>query len=74
MSNTRRLWSEDDIATLKSLAGKRPLIEIAAKLHRSPTAVAVEAWKLGLSLRTRPRHFARSDQNGVDDSRIERQS
>jgi len=64
--NTRRPWSEDDVAKLKSLAGALPVIEVAAKLHRSPAAVAAEASKLGLSLRTRPRHFARSGRNGVN--------
>jgi hypothetical protein len=64
--NTRRPWSEDDIAELKSLAGALPVLEIAAKLRRSPGAVTVEACKLGLSLRTRPRHFARSGPNDID--------
>jgi len=62
--DTRRLWSGDDIAKLKSLAGALPIIEIAAKLRRSPAAVTAEASKLGLSLRMRPRHFARSGGNG----------
>lgn len=74
MPDTRRPWSEEDVAKLESMAGAHPVIEIAAKLRRSPAAVAVEASKLGLSLRTRPRHFGRSVQNGVDVSRIERQS
>ena len=60
MPETRRLWSEEDIAKLESMAGAHPVIEIAAKLRRSPAAVAVEASKLEVSLRTRPRHFGRS--------------
>ena len=74
MTHTRRPWSEEDIAELESMAGTHPVIVIAAKLRRSPAAVAVEASKLGLSLRTRPRHFGRSVQNGVEVSRTERQS
>ena len=74
MTHTRRPWSEEDIAELKSMAGTHPVIVIAAQLRRSPAAVAVEASKLGLSLRTRPRHFGRSVQNGVEVSRTERQS
>jgi hypothetical protein len=68
MPDTRRPWSEDEIAKLNSLAGTLPVIEVAAKLRRSPAAVAAEASKLGLSLRTRPRHFARLGRNGVDRS------
>jgi hypothetical protein len=71
MSETRRRWSEDEIAKLKSLAGTLPVIEIAAKLRRSPGAIMVEASKLGLSLRTRPRHLGRSGRNGADESRTQ---
>jgi hypothetical protein len=66
MPNTRRPWSEDDFTKLKSLAGALSVVEIAVKLRRSPAAVRTEASKLGLSLRTRPRHSARSGRNGVD--------
>ena len=71
MSETRRRWSEDEIAKLKSLAGTLPVIEIAAKLRRSPGAIMVEASKLGLSLRTRPRHLGRSGRNGADELRTQ---
>ena len=70
MPYARRLCSEDDFAKLKGLAGKLPIIEIAAA--PKPGAVAAEASKLRLSLRTRPRHFGRSVQKGVEVSRIER--
>jgi|SoiMethySBSTD1v2_1073268.scaffolds.fasta_scaffold308401_5 hypothetical protein len=46
-------WTEDDIAKLKAMAGKEPGVRIAQKLGRTLGAVAVEASKLGLSLRTR---------------------
>jgi cold shock protein len=55
MTDTRRLWSDDDIAKLKSLAGKLPAKEIARKLGRSEGAIQVEASKLRISLRSRPR-------------------
>ena len=53
MPDNRRPWTEEEIAKLKSMAGTLPLIEIAAKLRRSPGATAVEASKLKVSLRTR---------------------
>ena len=74
MADTRRPWSKEDIAKLESMARVHPVTEIAAKLRRSPAAVSVEASKLGISLRTRPRHFGRSVQNDAEVSRIERQS
>ena len=49
----KRAWTEDDIARLKTMAGKEPGVRIAQKLGRTLGAVAVEASKLGLSLRTR---------------------
>ncbi|XIA63260.1 hypothetical protein ACFIOY_29270 [Bradyrhizobium sp. TZ2] len=52
MSDFRRRWSEDDIANLKSMAGKRPAKEIAAELGF--TATMAEASKLKISLRVRP--------------------
>ena len=61
--DTRRPWSGDDIAKLKSLAGALPIIESAAKLRRSPAAVTTEASKLKLSLRTRPGDVSTEDQN-----------
>jgi hypothetical protein len=44
-------WTEDDIAKLRRLAGKVPAKDIASELRRSSGATAVEASKLGLSLR-----------------------
>lgn len=51
-------WTEDDIAKLKSMAGKTPVEQIAAELGRSLGATIVEASKLGVSVRTRP-YFGR---------------
>ena len=53
MAETRRPWTEEEIVKLKSMAGSLPLMEIAAKLRRSPGATAVAASKLKVSLRTR---------------------
>ena len=58
-----RRWSEDDIAKLKSLAGRLPAKEIAAELGRSPQATVLEASKLKISLSTRP-SMAGPVQNG----------
>jgi len=46
MPDTRRPWSEDDIAKLKSMAGKLSARDIAAELGRSLGATVVEASKL----------------------------
>ena len=52
MPDSKRAWTEDEIAKLKSLAGKVPAKQIAAELSRTLGATAVEASKLRLSLRT----------------------
>ena len=54
-----RTWSEEDIAKLKSMAGRRPNKDIAVVLGRSVAATVVIASKLKLSLRTRF-HFGRT--------------
>jgi hypothetical protein len=54
-----RPWSEEDIAKLKSMAGRRPAKDIAVALGRSVEATVVVASKLKLSLRTRF-HFGRT--------------
>ena len=58
MLKSRRPWSEDDVAKLKSLAGRRPAKEIAAELGRTAGATVVEASKL-ISLDTR-RHLGQT--------------
>jgi hypothetical protein len=54
-----RTWSEEDIAKLRSMAGRRPAKDIAAALGRTVEATVVTASKLKLSLRTRF-HFGRT--------------
>ena len=54
-----RPWSEDDLAKLKRMAGRRPTKEIAAELGRSVEATVAVASRLKLSLRTRF-HFGRT--------------
>lgn len=54
-----RPWSKEDIAKLRSMAGRRPAKDIAAELGRSVEATVVVASKLKLSLRTRF-HFGRT--------------
>jgi hypothetical protein len=46
-------WSDEEIAQLKSWAGKRPLAEIAADLGRAKSAIAVKAHFLKVSLRVK---------------------
>jgi hypothetical protein len=61
----RRPWSEDDVAKLRSMAGRLTTKEIAAELGRTPQATMVEASKLKISLSTRPNKArAASIQNG----------
>jgi hypothetical protein len=55
MPESRRAWTEDDVAKLQTMAGKIPAAKIAAELGRSLGATAVQASKLGLSLRTQAR-------------------
>lgn len=52
MPDNRRPWTEEDIAKLKSMAGKLALKDIAKQLGRTAGATAVEASKLKVS-RTR---------------------
>ena len=53
MPKTLKRWTEDDIAQLKSLAGKIAAPRIAEELGRSAGATMVQASKLGISLRQR---------------------
>lgn len=48
MKRTRRSWSEEESATIRNLAGKVPLPELARQLNRSEGATRVQAWKLGV--------------------------
>jgi hypothetical protein len=61
MPESRRTWKADDIAKLKAMAGKEPGVRIAAELGRTLGAVAVEASKLGLSLRIKRRSTNTAD-------------
>jgi hypothetical protein len=55
-----RAWSEEDIAKLKRMAGRRPARDIALELGRSVEATVVVTSKLKLSLRTTRFHFGRT--------------
>jgi hypothetical protein len=50
-NHTFKRWTADDIAKLKNLAQKQPRQVIAAELGRSPSATAVKAHHLGISLK-----------------------
>jgi len=50
-NHTFKRWTADDIAKLKNLAQKQRCEAIAAELGRSPSATAVKAHQLGVSLR-----------------------
>ena len=50
MSHFVRRWSSDDIEKLKAMAGKYSREQIAAELERGPSAIAVKAHQLRISL------------------------
>jgi hypothetical protein len=54
-NQTFKRWTADDIAKLKNLAQKQPRQVIAAELGRSPSATAVKAHQLKLSLKVPPK-------------------
>jgi hypothetical protein len=51
MATIRRRWTADDVTRLRQLAGKHPRNAIAAQLGRGPSALAVKAHLLRVSLR-----------------------
>ena len=51
----RKLWTEEDIAQLKSLARRYPTKEIAQQLGRGMPATIMMAHALKISLRLRPK-------------------
>jgi hypothetical protein len=50
-----RVWSEDDIAKLRSMAQKFPAAGIASDLGRGISAVTMKAHELRISLRMKPK-------------------
>jgi hypothetical protein len=44
-------WTEEHIATLRTMATKYPLAAIARELGRQPSAIQTKAHELGISLR-----------------------
>ena len=69
MKNQR--WTEEDLAKLRSMAGKFPTEEIARALGRPPSAIKMRAYLLKVSLGFRQRRgqrphdistFSRSDR------------
>jgi len=64
-NHTFKRWTADDIAKLKSLARKQRCQVIAAELGRSPSATAVKAHLLRLSLKVPPRDADNPGQGGT---------
>jgi hypothetical protein len=50
-NKTFKRWTADDIAELKNLVQKQPCAVTACQLGRSPSATAVKAHQLGVSLK-----------------------
>jgi hypothetical protein len=50
----RKLWSDSEIAKLKSMAGIYPTAQIAQELGRGLSATMVKAHQLHISLRRKP--------------------
>jgi hypothetical protein len=61
-NETFRRWTADDIAKLKNLAQKQTRKAIAAELDRSPSATAVKAHQLGISLKAPTKDATSSDK------------
>lgn len=47
----RKTWEDHEIATLKKMAGKRPIMEIAKVLHRSEPSIYLYCYRHNISLR-----------------------
>ncbi len=54
----RRRWTADDVTKLRQLAGKHPRNAVAAQLGRGPSALAVKAHQLKVSLKVVRNHEA----------------
>jgi IS30 family transposase len=52
MNEIRRSWTEEDSDKIRNLAGKVSLEEIARQLNRTEAATRVQAWKLGVSVKS----------------------
>jgi hypothetical protein len=61
-NHTFKRWTADDIAKLKNLAQKQRCEAIAAELGRSPSATAVKAHQLRLSLRVPAKNAENPDR------------
>lgn len=53
MTAIRRPWSDQEIAQLRKMAEKFSEQEIAKKLKRGAAAIHVQAWKLGISVKSK---------------------
>jgi hypothetical protein len=52
MNQIRRPWAEEDSDKIKNLAGEVSLQELARQLKRTEVATRVQAWKLGVSVKS----------------------
>jgi hypothetical protein len=50
-----RRWTDDDVATLQTMARKHPVEQIAAELGRGVSATVIKAYELRISLRMKPK-------------------
>jgi hypothetical protein len=51
MTQTRRPWTDEDVAKLKSMAQKYPSAQIASEIGRPIASVRTKARELAISLR-----------------------
>jgi hypothetical protein len=58
---TRRSWTGEDIAKLKSMARRFPTAQIAQELGRGLSATVMKAHELRVSLRMKPKQGSRDD-------------
>jgi hypothetical protein len=65
MTQMRRLWTDEEVAKLKSMARKYPPIQIASELGRALASVRTKAYELNISLRMRGQQQTRSPEPRV---------
>jgi hypothetical protein len=56
---SKRPWTPDDVAKLRSLARKIPTAQIARELNRGLSATVMKAHSLRISLRLKPKRGSR---------------
>jgi hypothetical protein len=62
--NPKKLWTETELAKLRSMAGNYPTHAIAQELGRGVSATVVKAHELKVSLRVKSKRDSKDDAIG----------